>query len=231
MYGYKKNRSRQTKGGKASRGKKAYRKRYSRYGTKSTITRGITGPPDRFRCKLQYDRYIIVSTAGGTGYYQFRGNDLYDPDYTGVGGQPCYFDQLAALYLEWCVDASSCKVTMINDDTVTTFAALFPSADTTIPADQDAAAAVPRSKRCIMAYSGAGRKGFLKHYCKTKTIFGVRNTIDNEKLHGQQGSSPLTQWYWTLFLKNIDAGAVAVECYFKLTYYVTFFRKQYITDA
>lgn len=35
--------------------------------------------------------------AGGT-YYVFRGNSVYDPDYTGVGHQPHFFDQISPLY-------------------------------------------------------------------------------------------------------------------------------------
>ena len=44
----------------------------------------------------------------------FRGNSCFDPDYTGTGHQPRYFDQYAAVYQKYKVTASSCKVEMIN---------------------------------------------------------------------------------------------------------------------
>lgn len=34
---------------------------------------------------------------------QFRLNSLYDPDYTGVGDQPKYFDQMSLIYLRYIV--------------------------------------------------------------------------------------------------------------------------------
>lgn len=44
----------------------------------------------------------------------FRANDLYDPDYTGVGHQPYGFDQLMTLYSHYTVLGSKIKVVFMN---------------------------------------------------------------------------------------------------------------------
>jgi hypothetical protein len=40
------------------------------------------------------DRVSLTSTSGGQAYYQFRANSLFDPDLSGTGHQPRYYDQL-----------------------------------------------------------------------------------------------------------------------------------------
>jgi len=40
------------------------------------------------------DTVPVISTSGSLGYKQFRLNSLFDPDLTGTGHQPRYFDQL-----------------------------------------------------------------------------------------------------------------------------------------
>lgn len=54
--------------------------------------------PLRVRTTLKFsDTYLLASTAGFA-YYEYSGNSAYDPDVTGGGGQPLFFDQYAALY-------------------------------------------------------------------------------------------------------------------------------------
>jgi hypothetical protein len=44
---------------------------------------------------LRYaDTVLLTSTSGGTAFYQFRANSCFDPDLTGTGHQPRYYDQL-----------------------------------------------------------------------------------------------------------------------------------------
>lgn len=41
-------------------------------------------------------------------------NSLYDPDFTGTGGQPFYFDQLSAVYNRYRVLRAEFSVNIIN---------------------------------------------------------------------------------------------------------------------
>lgn len=58
------------------------------------------GFPDTLRTNLVYSQSIslVPSAVSPCPSYGFRLTSLYDPDYTGVGGQPYWFDQLMAVY-------------------------------------------------------------------------------------------------------------------------------------
>lgn len=62
--------------------------------------------PPRFGCVLEYGLNIALPTVGSVPYaagYRFRLNSLYDPDASGIGGQPYYRDQIAPLYSRYMV--------------------------------------------------------------------------------------------------------------------------------
>jgi hypothetical protein len=63
------------------------------------------GPfPTTYPAELHYSDIFEFATSIGTVVYQkFRANSLYDPDETGTGHQPLYFDSLAALYSKYRV--------------------------------------------------------------------------------------------------------------------------------
>lgn len=53
------------------------------------------GYPDKLVTKLRYvDKVLLDAAVEGIGANVFRMNSLFDPDFTGVGHQPMYFDQL-----------------------------------------------------------------------------------------------------------------------------------------
>ena len=67
--------------------------------------------PTRCKAQLKYTSYANVDIGvGSTGVQLVRCNSLYDPDFTGVGGQPRGFDQYAALYDQYTVINARIKV-------------------------------------------------------------------------------------------------------------------------
>lgn len=95
------------------RGKKktkqfARRRRLVRYGAPFPNTR---------RVLFKYAYFgNLTSGAGNTDSNLFRANNIYDPDQSGVGNQPRYFDQLlgSTLYQRFRVDKIGYRVTFIN---------------------------------------------------------------------------------------------------------------------
>lgn len=85
------------------------------------LSRSDFGFPDRLRTKLHYcDVVGLSASAGNPGIWQFRMNGVFDPDLTGVGHQPQWYDQLSAVYQYVTVVGSRIKVTFIPgnvDDT------------------------------------------------------------------------------------------------------------------
>lgn len=75
------------------------------------------GFPDRLRTKLQYQDVIqLAASAGSPALWQFRMNSLQDPDYTGVGHQPQWYDQLSAVYSYYRVMGSKITCTFIPNN-------------------------------------------------------------------------------------------------------------------
>lgn len=73
---------------------------------------GSTGFPRTLRVKLKYHETVAFSSAtGAVSSNIFRLNSLFDPNETGVGGQPMYYDQLAAVYGKYVVLNSVIKCT------------------------------------------------------------------------------------------------------------------------
>lgn len=84
------------------------RRRFVRYGAPFPGTR---------RVLLKYAYFgNLTSTAGATDSNLFRVNSIYDPDQSGLGNQPRYYDQLlgATLYRKYRVDKLGYRVTFVN---------------------------------------------------------------------------------------------------------------------
>lgn len=65
--------------------------------------------PDKMLVRLKYaSNATINATTDTSAIAAFRANDLYDPDFSGVGNQPTGFDQLCTLYSRFCVLSSKC---------------------------------------------------------------------------------------------------------------------------
>lgn len=59
-----------------------------------------------------YDQYTLTSTSGGIGAYVFRMNGPRDPDFTGVGHQPLYWDRYSTIYQSYRVLGSRLTATI-----------------------------------------------------------------------------------------------------------------------
>lgn len=64
----------------------------------------------------------LNSAAGVVAWHSFRANSVYDPDSTGVGHQPSYYDQCAAIYNHYRVINSRAKASFVNNGATATIA-------------------------------------------------------------------------------------------------------------
>lgn len=78
----------------------------------SSVSKGLYGFPPTLAAKLKYVETLAFSSAlGAVQSNVFRANSLFDPNETGVGHQPMYFDQFAAIYNRYVVRKARMKVT------------------------------------------------------------------------------------------------------------------------
>jgi len=91
-----------------------------------SIRNNVYGFPKSLRTRLRYNESVnLTSTVGALAKYIFSMNGCYDPNTTGTGHQPLYFDQFSAVYNHYTVISS--KATLIftatntdqNDELIT----------------------------------------------------------------------------------------------------------------
>jgi len=79
-----------------------------------TLSRTPTGFPNQLRFTHRYAETVTrQSTTGTINQYVWSANGLYDPNITGTGHQPLYFDQLTAVYNHYTVLRSKISIQVV----------------------------------------------------------------------------------------------------------------------
>lgn len=93
-----------------------YRRRKQRWLFRNPLIR------QKCRTKLVYNTVLSLDPkpeqlgAGGSNTYVYSANGCFDPDVTGVGHQPMYFDNFAAVYGKYKVLWSKITITVLNSN-------------------------------------------------------------------------------------------------------------------
>lgn len=120
--------------------KKRYRKRRPRRRrrrsnqNKLVIYPSVARPwGNKFKATLRYSDLITLQDSVLSYRSQiYRANSVYDPDFTGTGAQPRYFDQLSALFQHVYVIGSKCRVRAVNANTETQMIGCMLKRDSTV---------------------------------------------------------------------------------------------------
>ena len=207
--------------------RKSFRKRKSRPTTLSLRQVGL-GFPERIRVKLRYSQLVSLAwTSGSSTWNIFRGASLFDPDLSGAGAQPMWFDQYAAIYGFYRVFGSSIKVDPIPPasgyESIDCW--LIPSASQSsfvgIPHDTLTEQPYARFKRMQLAT----RSPMLKAYMATAKLYGdVKARLKYDTSYESAvTTSPSNGFYWHVGIAPSDqssTGSAAVHV--TITYYVEF---------
>lgn len=101
------------------------------------VPRSLLQPfPDSRLVRHKYCDTISLSAGTGGGAastWIFRTNSLYDPDYTGVGHQPMFHDEMAAQYKTYTVLRSWIRITFPNEANIAQNLYLWADSDVTTP--------------------------------------------------------------------------------------------------
>lgn len=153
----------------------------------------------------------------------FRGNSLYDPDYTGVGVQPYGFDQyFPDLYDQYNCPASKITVYIRPWETLQSVRVfLYPLchySSTTDPADLDM---IPYCKQKYFSSSGdSSGKLKVSHYMSTRRMFPTSSRDSNEQCN--YATNPARQWFWHVGVLFTDSDHETTDYLFfdvKIKYY------------
>lgn len=184
--------------------KRARNVRGSRIGKGTSLTRfPFFGFPPKLQVRHRYAQIVGISAAAaGVGNYQFRANGMYDPDYTGTGHQPLYFDQLATIYDHFTVLRSYAKFTVANMATTPATVNVFLNDDATITPSAIDGRMEQSTGRSLLISKEQGPIVFYVSFDARKTFGG--DPLANDNLQGSSAADPTEQALYTISAKTAD---------------------------
>lgn len=174
----------------------------------------------------------VTGGAVATVTRTWRGNSVYDPDYTGTGAQPMGYDQYSTLYDFVVVLGSKINFKILpGADTVCQFC-IFPSLNSSSTAVTLALREIPYNRTATGGIYNIEGNTFvrLKNYMSTAKIFCVskQHIKDTINYAHSNATNPTNQWYWHLEVET-QGGAAASSLNFTydvwIDYYVMFKRR------
>lgn len=214
--------------------RKPYRRRRSargRYLRKMT-TKVFKTPliSDRIFVKLQYSEIVLISGAV-TSEYVYRGNSVFDPNFTGVGAQPTGFDQWASLYENYRVHGSSPVMRVANLGTVATAITATPSVSSSGASTYLDTISTPFSRNRLIGPATGMGIGTVKNFMKTVKMVGEK-IFNNDNYAAGVTGNPTSSWFWILGFFSMDGATnmnISVEI--KITYYTEFFKRKQLDQS
>lgn len=203
--------------------KKRYYRRRKRLNPTVRLTRfPSTGLPSSVLIKHKYF-YTNSPTSTTTAWTNLmRLNSLYDPDATGVGAQPYYRDQMAALYASYRVYAVKVTLTMVSESGTIAFG-MKAQPDTSTLATANLGFERPLTKTAIIAN---GQRSFkMTKYFDLPSLFGVsKQAYEDEDFSAAVNTNPARQYYLQIFSQHLDGTTSAVgRLMVQMTYYSKWF--------
>lgn len=165
-------------------------------------------PKQLYNTVVYAERVTLTCDGSGRASFSFNANSLYDPNASGTGHQPLYFDQLTTIYDHYTVLKSTIRVAF-NSDASSTAAngisfGVIVDDDATPPTSNFSSFAERRMGSWqTFQYPGSQPKD-IYYTADMKAIHG--SVIGNDNLQGSATASPVEI---TSFIVWVDAGVNA----------------------
>jgi hypothetical protein len=164
-------------------------------------------------------------------------NSLFDPDFTGTGAQPGYFDQLALLYNRYRVYGSAIKVIAVpfnagSQVNVPATIVVVPSAISLASFSTYDAAGLPRAQTRVSTGNMDSKNQTIVGSHSVSEILGVKDVEGADRLQATVAASPSEQCLWSIIGRTVDSvTATTVEINVLITYDCEFFDRQVQTQS
>ena len=193
-------------GSKRSRPSIKSRKSFGSYGVAKYTGFGF---PEKIQIKHRYVENIgFNAAAGALSVQQFRANGMYDPNVTGTGHQPLYFDQLSAIYDHFTVLKSYIKVTASTSSTTPQIVNIFLNDDSTITPASVESRMEQSSGKSMLISQGSGTSSVYLAF-DAKKVFGG-SVLGNDNLQGTGSADPTEQSLFTITCQAQDTGVATL---------------------
>lgn len=178
--------------------------------------------PEKVKVKMGFVDNVVLSSAvaGATVNQVYRGNSIFDPDQSGTGFQPCYYDDLASLYSKYTVIASKIMVNFTNSSDAPALCSVYPyevSGDTVAIEETGLN---PRARYFVLKGQVGGGQRTVKSFARTQDLLGILPLADDTQFTATN-TNPGQQWYWQIRVKPQNVlETVEVNVAIKIIYYV-----------
>jgi len=211
----------------SSRGSDAKRQRIQRPIRRSNLVNFAgKGLPLQLQATQKYAEYISLNiSGGGKGVYLFSCNGMYDPNVTGTGHQPHYFDQYSALYNHYRVTRSKIKVTLY-DHTLSSTGPTTRGLAMCIFIDDDATPSLTNQydeyeregNVSTVALANVQTAGVLRKAWNAKRAFGVK--ANGDAMEGTSAAQPVEQQFFVISVQAepTDIVTILVELEYNATW-------------
>lgn len=201
------------KSGSSSKRTKYTTSKKKKYYTKNpvAIRLGKQPIPKQLFNRLKYAETVNVAIGvSGLGSYIFSCNGMYDPNTTGGGHQPMYFDQWSAMYNHYTVLKSTMKATVVANTTGATIFSLGQDDDATINAATSYTIwERPGFQTKVVNAPVNPENTFLWSKWDAKKVFGADPQSD-PSLQGSATSNPTEQTFYVLYFDATPSTYVTV---------------------
>lgn len=152
---------------------------------------------------------IDPGLLGAAGVYQFRINSIFDPDFTGVGGQPLAHDQFEPLFESYIVSSCRYRVVFSNTGVNGYCIGVYVSDQQTVSNITENMIENGSAEWDLIAQntSGPSIKEF-NGYVDLAKLQGrtFKNYLDDERGGANFGSNPADPVFLTVFASDSDQG-------------------------
>lgn len=167
----------------------------------------------------KYHSFIQLTSIGGaTANYQFTCNGLFDPDITGAGHQPMYFDQLSAIYNHYTVIGSRISYRISHGNTANGPIVVnsFINDDNTIAAVGDSLSEQSTSKSRTIP-TGSNNMYYLTNKWSAKKTF-KGGILSNYLFRGDASNNPPEASLFTLTAYEALGGTATINVEVNIEY-------------
>jgi hypothetical protein len=175
--------------------------------------------PDMVAVKQVYSDFRTMTASTNQAEYVYRLNSLFDPDFTGVGGQPDGFDQWKALYTNYRVVACLVEVEAAGGNGFGTLT-MAPTTTSTSISSAEEVAGLRRAKSMMFTTTETAKLKALWHIGE---VFGWpdETVLADSSCTSACTASPGSQAFVHLCAETSGASDI-VYFHVKLTYYSRF---------
>jgi hypothetical protein len=197
------------------------------YGQVTYNSTHVQAFPDRYVTTLVYEDTESITSTNNYASYVYRGNSVYDPDYSGVGHQPTGFDNLATLYSRYRVLSSDITISALNNiGTTPAVAVIVPNTEIlTYTNANEFKESLRARKTTTIPVAGYGTRT-VRHRCSSGAVLGLNRTeAYNEGTASEVTTNPVHLWYWNVVAVNMLSVGVNLTIDVRIKYRVEFFDK------